>query len=386
MKKRIAILGSTGSIGINVLRVVKELKAQFEVVGLTTHKNLRVLKKQIEDFHPKMVAVQDLSSADRFRLKKKVKFFKGMEGIIKVATDEEVDLVIISIVGASSLLPLIESIKKRKEIALASKEPIVMAGELIRKLCNDYRVKIIPIDSEHSAIFQCLNGRDVKEIRRIILTSSGGPFRLTEKKKMEKIKPEEALHHPRWKMGKKISIDSATLMNKGLEIIEARWLFDFPVENIEVLIHPEAIVHSLVEFIDGNVLALLGITDMRLPIQYALTYPKRYPTNFKFLDLTRVKTLNFEKPDFKKFPCLGLAYEVAYRGKSFPCVLNASDEVCVEAFLNKEIRLTQIPHIISKVIKRHKPIDLEKVEDILSVDRWAREETYKIIKEELKCL
>ncbi|MCM8784273.1 MAG: 1-deoxy-D-xylulose-5-phosphate reductoisomerase [Candidatus Omnitrophica bacterium] len=379
--KRIAILGSTGSVGRSVLEVVRTLRKQFKIVGLTANRNLSLLDKQIKEFKPRMVAVQDLKSANMFGLKGKTKVLKGIEGVVRVATEEEVDLVVVCIAGASALLPLLESIKKSKEIALASKEPIVMAGELINRLCRSHKSRIIPIDSEHSAIFQCLNGRDKNEVRRVILTSSGGPFRLTQRSKLEKIEPKEALKHPRWDMGKKITIDSATLMNKGLEIIEARWLFDLPLEKIDVLIHPQAIVHSLVEFVDGNVLALLGVTDMRLPIQYSLTYPERYPVAFEYLDLVKVKNLTFEKPDFKKFPSLKLAYEVACKGKSFPCVLNASDEVCVEAFLGKKIKLTQIPGMISEVIKKHKPLDLETFEDVMSVDTWARRETQSIIRE-----
>ncbi|MCM8778686.1 MAG: 1-deoxy-D-xylulose-5-phosphate reductoisomerase [Candidatus Omnitrophica bacterium] len=379
--KRIAILGSTGSVGVNVLKVVSALKDKFKVVGLTTYRNLSCLRKQIAEFHPEIVVVQDSASAERFKVKEKIDFFTGMDGLVKLVANGRVDLVVICIAGANSLLPLVESIKRKKEIALASKESMVMAGELLVNLCQEKKVRIIPIDSEHSAIFQCLHGRETDAVRRIILTSSGGPFRLTQRKKLEKIEPSEALKHPCWKMGKKITIDSATLMNKGLEIIEARWLFNFPVEKIEVLIHPEAIVHSLVEFIDGNILALLGITDMRLPIQYALTYPQRFPTKLKYLDLAKVRKLTFEKPDFKKFSALNLAYEVAYKGRSFPCVLNASDEVCVEAFLQNKIRLTQIPLIISRVIKKHKPVNFENVEEVLAVDKWAREETYKIIGE-----
>lgn len=378
--KYIAVLGSTGSVGVNVLKVISEFKDKFKVSGLTTYRNLNLLKKQIAQFNPKMVAIQDLEVAKDFKIKNRIKVFKGIEGLVRVATDREIDMVIVCTMGSSSLLPLIESIKSRKEISLASKEPIIMAGELINRLCQKYQVKLIPIDSEHSAIFQCLNGRDIREVRRIILTSSGGPFRLTKKEDFENIKPEDALKHPCWKMGKKITIDSATLMNKGLEIIEARWLFNLPLEKIEVVIHPEAIVHSLVEFIDGNILALLGITDMRLPIQYALTYPKRYPTSLKFLDLTKVKSLTFEKPDFKKFPSLNLAYEVAYKGKSYPCVLNASDEVCVEAFLQGKIKITQIIPIISEVIKRHRSVSLNTIEDVLKIDNWARGETYKLIR------
>ncbi len=379
--KRIAILGSTGSVGINVLRVIQALRGQFKVVGLTTNTNIGLLHKQIEEFAPKIVAVQDGRSAAQFKtqLSKKINFFSGLEGVIKVAVDREVELVVICIAGGTSLLPLIESIKQRKKIALASKEAVVMAGELVNRLCRRHRVKIIPVDSEHSAIFQCLNGRDIREVKRIILTSSGGPFHLLRREKLEKAGPRDALRHPRWQMGKKISVDSATLMNKGLEVIEARWLFDTPAEKIEVLIHPEAIIHSMVEFVDGNILALLGITDMRLPIQYALTYPRRCQTDLSALDLVSRGKLTFQRPDFEKFPCLRLAYEAAGKGRSFPCVLNAADEVCVDAFLKEKINLPQIPRIISEVMKRHRSIDLDDVESVLSIDRWARNETHKII-------
>lgn len=381
--KRIAILGSTGSVGVNVLKVVRSLKGKFEVFGLTTNTNISLLRKQIEEFKPYLVAINDEKSAARFGkdFPKKREVFSGIEGVIKVAIDPKVDLVVICIAGTPALLPLIESIKNRKQVALANKEAVVMAGELINKLCLKYQVKIIPIDSEHSAIFQCLNGRDINDVRRIILTGSGGPFNLIQKEKLETMGPRQALRHPRWRMGKKITIDSATLMNKGLEIIEAHWLFKIPVEKIEVLIHPEAIIHSLVEFVDGNILGLLGVTDMRLPIQYALTYPQRYPNNFVPLDFAAIGKLTFQKPDLEKFPCLELACEAAYKGKSFPCVLNATDEVCVDAFLEGRIKLTSIPEIIGRVLRLHKPVGLENIEQVLSVDRWARNTVNKIIEE-----
>jgi 1-deoxy-D-xylulose-5-phosphate reductoisomerase len=379
--KRVAILGSTGSVGVNVLQVIRDLKDQFKVVGLTTNTNINLLHKQIEEFNPRVVAVQDGKSASQFKTitPKKMNFFSGLEGIVKVAVNRGVDLVAICMAGGMSLIPLIESIKQRKKIALASKEAIVMAGEMVNRLCCKYGARIIPIDSEHSAIFQCLNGKDIRDVKRTILTSSGGPFHLLKKERLEEMGPRQALKHPRWRMGKKISIDSATLMNKGLEIIEAHWLFNIPVEKIEVLIHPEAIIHSMVEFVDGNILGLLGQTDMRLPIQYALTYPRRYNSSLPSLDFASVRQLTFAQPDSLKFPCLELAYEVAKRGKSFPCVLNAADEVCVEAFLKEKIKLTSIAGIIARVLKLHKPVELKNIEQVFSVDRWARNEVSKII-------
>jgi len=379
--KRIAILGSTGSIGINVLRVIRALPREFRVVGLTANTNITLLKKQIEEFNPRLVAVYDTKAASQFKpdIHKKIKFFSGVEGLLKVATDREVDLVVVAIAGEVAIIPLIESIKKKKEIALASKEAIVMAGELVNRLCRQHKVKIIPIDSEHSAIFQCLNGRNPKDVKRIILTSSGGPFHRVKKEQLRNMGPRQALRHPRWRMGKKITIDSATLMNKGLEIIEAHWLFNMALDKIEVLIHPEAIIHSLVEFVDGNILGLFGPTDMRLPIQYALTYPGRLRSNLAGLDFAAIGKLTFKKPDFEKFPCLGLAYDVASKGKSFPCVLNAADEVCVDAFLENKIKLTQIHEIISRVLRLHKPVQLRDIRQVFSIDGWARDETHKII-------
>ncbi len=379
--KNIAILGSTGSVGVNVLKVIKSLSGEFKVTGLTTNTNTLLLKKQIKEFNPSMVAVngrEDLSLA-KMSPGKGRDVFKGVEGLIKVATAKEVDLVVICISGKASLLPLVEAIKSKKQIALASKEAIVMAGEIINRLCEKNGVKILPIDSEHNAIFQCLNGRDIKGVKRLILTGSGGPFNFMKKNELKRVSPCQALRHPRWNMGKKITIDSATLMNKGLEIIEASWFFGVPVERISVLIHPEAIIHSMVEFIDGNILALMGLADMRLPIQYALTYPKRQKNNLAVLDLAKAGKLTFYQPDLEKFPCLKLAKEAATEGRSFPCVLNAADEVCVEAFLKKKIKFNQIPEIIDRVLEAHKPISLDNIKEVFLTDAWARVKAERII-------
>ncbi|MCX5657045.1 MAG: 1-deoxy-D-xylulose-5-phosphate reductoisomerase [Candidatus Omnitrophica bacterium] len=381
MMKRIAILGSTGSVGVNVLKVIKSLDGEFKVIGLTANTNTCLLKKQIKEFNPSMVAVniQEDLSLTKMSPRRGRGVFKGIEGLIKVATAKEVDLVVICISGKASLLPLIEAIKSRKQIALASKEAIVMAGEIVNRLCEKNRVKIFPIDSEHNAIFQCLNGRDIKGVKRLILTGSGGPFNFMKKNELKSVSPRQALRHPRWDMGKKITIDSATLMNKGLEIIEARWLFGIPVERISVLIHPEAIIHSMVEFIDGNILALMGLADMRLPIQYALTYPKRQKNNLAVLDLVKLGKLTFYQPDLEKFPCLKLAKEAAAESKSFPCVLNAADEVCVEAFLKKRIKFNQIPEIIKRVLEVHKPVSPDNIKEVFLIDAWARAKAEKII-------
>lgn len=379
--KKIAILGSTGSVGVNVLKVIKSLHGEFKVTGLTANINTCLLKKQVEKFNPSMVAVngpEDLSLT-KACMRRGIDIFKDAEGLIKIATAKEVDLVVICISGKASLLPLIEAIRERKQIALASKEAIVMAGEIINKLCEKNKVRILPVDSEHNAIFQCLNGRDIKGVKQIILTGSGGPFNFIKKNELKRVTLSQALRHPRWNMGKKITIDSATLMNKGLEIIEAHWLFGIPVERISVLIHPEAVIHSMVEFIDGNILALMGLADMRLPIQYALTYPERQKNNLAVLDLARLGKLTFYQPDLEKFTCLKLAKEAAGEGKSFPCVLNAADEVCVEAFLNKRIKFNQISEIINRVLEVHKPVSPDNIKEVFLIDTWARAKAEKII-------
>lgn len=376
--KRIAILGSTGSVGVNVLKVISQFPDRFSVAGLTTNTNTARLKRQIERFHPAVIAIRDEDIAHKWRTRK-VKLYTGLDGLVEVATDPRVDLVVIAISGSTGLIPTLEAIKAGKIIALANKESLVMAGEIIMDLARANKVKILPLDSEHSAIFQCLAGRDESELSKIYLTASGGPFRDVSKARLRFVSPQEAISHPKWKMGRKISVDSATLMNKGLEVIEAHLFFDIAVERIEVLIHPEAIVHSFVEFVDGAILAQLGTPDMRLPIQYALTYPERLKSQIPSVDFSKISSLTFSPPDINKFPCLGIAYQVAREGGSFPCVLNAVNEECVVAFLKGKIRLPDIPKILNKVLSKHNKVDQPSLDKILEIDKWAREEAIEAI-------
>ncbi|MCX5715513.1 MAG: 1-deoxy-D-xylulose-5-phosphate reductoisomerase [Candidatus Omnitrophica bacterium] len=358
--KRIAILGSTGSIGVNTLNVIAAHKDEFRVVGLTANTNTALLDRQVKRFKPKIYCAAQEA---------------GVEGLIEVATHPDVDLVVMAIVGSVSLVPLLEAIKAKKQIALASKEALVSGGEVVMKAAAKNRVKIIPVDSEHSAIFQCINGRPRQEIKKIYLTGTGGPLRKVHKRMFNAFSPEEMARHPKWNMGKKISIDSATLMNKGLEVIEAKWLFGVPLASIEVLIHPEAVIHSMVEFIDGTVIAQLAATDMRLPIQYALSYPKRLPLRFGLeLDFKKTNKLTFCQPDSKKFPCFKLAQDAARDGGTFPAVLNASNEETVLSYLDRKISFTAIPRVIEKVLSKHRSKPSPDLGDILEADSWSREE------------
>lgn len=373
--KSVVILGSTGSIGTKTLDVISRLNDKFKVMGLTCDSNAELLLKQIKLFKPEIAAIRDTSkySALKNRLgSSKTKLYSGMEGVIKVAAYNKSDIAVIAISGSLALAPLIASIKLSKKIALANKEALVMAGELVTSLAREKKSQIIPIDSEHSAIFQCLNLTPVKLVRRLIITGSGGPLNNIAKSSLHKIKPKDALNHPKWDMGKKISIDSATLMNKGLEVIEAHWLFGISADNIDVLIHPEAIVHSMVEFVDGSVIAQLGLTDMRLPIQYALTHPDRFNSHNGSLDLTRIKSLTFKNPDFEKFPCLRLAYEALSRGGTSPAVLNGANEELVYAYLKGIINLTDIPMYIARALDSHRVKKNPRLEDIIEADRFGR--------------
>lgn len=378
VKRKIVVLGSTGSVGINTLRVVESLGDRFQIIGLTARKNINLLEKQIKKFHPKIVALADKKSAQELYGRfKSIRILSGQEGVIEVARLKKADLVVSAIVGASGLIPTLEAIKAKKTLALANKEALVMAGEIVMQEIHKRRVGILPVDSEHSAIFQCLKGERKEDVSRIILTASGGPFLNFSLKRLKLVTPQEALKHPAWEMGKKITIDSATLMNKGLEVIEAHHLFGIDIDRIEVVIHREAIVHSLVEFVDGAMLAHLGTPDMRLPIQYALTYPERLPTPLKKLDLTKIRRLTFQKPDTKRFPCLKLAYESARIGGTAPAVLNATNEIAVSLFLKKKIGFMEIPRMIKKVLNRHKPIKNPTLSKILKADAWAREEALR---------
>ncbi len=383
--KNIVILGATGSIGTNTLDIIQRFPDQFQILGLTAKSSDEKLESLIKAFRPKVVALQDevaaMALAQRLS-KTKVEVLSGENGILAVAQLSEADLVISAIVGAAGLLPTLSAIRAKKTVAVANKEPLVMAGEIIKKEAAFNGVSILPIDSEHSAIFQVLNGERHQDIQRIILTASGGPLLRLSNDEKTQISPEVALAHPNWKMGPKISIDSATLMNKGLEIIEAKWLFDLPAGKIDVVIHPESIVHSMVEFIDRSVVAQLGLPDMRTPISYVLHYPERIPLSLPSLDLAEVGTLTFEKPDTKAFPLLTTAYAALEGGGSLPAVLNAANEEAVKAFLDKRIHFGTITKVIQQTLEAHRPNAIKTLDDVLEADRWARIEGKRWIKKD----
>jgi len=372
--KQIAILGSTGSIGQQALQIVRALPNRFQIVGLAAVKNLDLLAKQINEFKPRFVYYQ--SKRAQVRLAKAEYKLLPLEDI---ASHPDVDTVIIATSGKSGLLPTLAAVKAGKNVALANKESLVMAGEIITNEARQNAAQILPIDSEHSAIWQCLRG-ETQPAARIILTASGGPFRHYSAAQLDGVTTEQALKHPSWQMGRKVTIDSATLMNKGLEVIEARWLFDMPFDNIRVLIHPQSIIHSMVEFIDGVVMAQLSYPDMRLPIQYALSYPERLPNpQLPRLDWSNIKDLTFEQPDFDTFPCLKLAIEAGKKGETYPAVLCAADEVAVELFLSQRIKFTDIAKVVEQTLAEHKAITHPTLEEIMAVDTWAREKVRLII-------
>jgi 1-deoxy-D-xylulose-5-phosphate reductoisomerase len=362
--KHIAILGSTGSIGRNCLSVIHNLSDRFSITYLTTNTNIELLQNQIAHFHPRGVVVLDETKAAALQsiVGDSVEVLTGREGLLEIVRRDDVDLVINSIVGFAGLKPTVEAIKHRKHIALANKETLVVAGELIISLVKEYGVNLVPIDSEHSAILQCLVGEDRNSVSRIILTASGGPLLNTPKDAFASITVEQALNHPNWKMGNKITIDSATLINKGLEVIEAHWLFGIPTERIDVVIHPQSIIHSMVEFVDGSIKAQLGVPDMKLPIQYALTYPERCPMRESRVDFPKLQLMTFFAPDLNKFRCLQLAYDAMALGGTAPAVMNAANEIAVQAFLEKKISFNRIPELIEQALAKqtnHVPPDLE---------------------------
>jgi len=377
--KNISILGSTGSIGTQTLDIIKNNINEFKIVGLTTNTNVELLKKQIDDFNPEAVAVMDSEKADLLKKDVDVNVYSGMDGIIKIATLNEVDTVVNSLVGSIGVKPTIEAIKTKKNIALANKETLVTAGSVVMEEVKKNDVNLMPIDSEHSAIFQCINGEEIKDISKITITASGGPFRNYTKEQFGKVTVEDALKHPTWKMGNKITIDSATLMNKGFEIIETHWLYGTSYENIDVVVHPQSIIHSLVEFKDNSVIAQLGNPDMKLPIQYALSYPNRMNLNTKKLNLTEIKNLSFEKPNFELFPCLQYAYDAGKKGGTMPCVLNAANEIAVQSFLENKIKFLDIPRFIKTMMEKHNIINNPSLNEILETDQKIKEETKKII-------
>tara|TARA_Y100001934_G_C12277769_1_gene738287 strand:+ start:218 stop:1372 length:1155 start_codon:yes stop_codon:yes gene_type:complete len=382
LKKKIAILGSTGSIGIQTLDVIRKNKELFTAEILIAGQNSNLLIKQAKTFKPKIVVINDESKylyVKKHLKNQKTKVFAGKKEVINVVKNKSIDTVVSAVVGYSGLEPTISAIKAGKNIALANKETLVVAGELINNLIKKYKVKMYPIDSEHSAIYQCILGEEKNKYEKIILTASGGPFRGFKLSQLEKVTPHEALNHPKWKMGKKISIDSATLMNKGLEVIEAKWLFDIEPSNIEVVIHPEAIVHSMVQFIDGSIKAQLGVPDMKIPIQFALTSPYRIESNFPRLSLNKKLSLNFEKPDLNTFKNLKLAFQAIKEGGNKPCILNAANEVVVDSFLKKKIKFLEMSNIIEECLNKIEYIANLNFEDYVEIDRKTRILTKKLI-------
>jgi len=384
--KKIVILGSTGSIGVNTLNVVRKLGKGYKIIGISAQKNVDLLIKQIIEFRPAIVALGAEKAAQE--LKKRLhrfhplpRIYEGTSGLIEFARNPVSNFLVSALVGAAGLLPTLAAIEAGKDIALANKEILVMAGGLIIKTAKKRGIKILPLDSEHSAIFQCLRAEKIKNVRRLILTASGGPFYKYKKSQLEKVTVEETLHHPTWQMGKKITVDSATLMNKGLEAIEASHLFGIDINRIDVLIHPQATIHSLVELVDGSILAQLAIADMRIPIQFALTYPQRYLSRLQGLKLEKIAHLTFHKPKLKNFPCLGLALKAGRIGGTVPVVLNAADEIAVEAFLKRKIKFTDIPRIIESVMAEHKVNKKPSLKKILEINQWARNRT----REKIRC-
>jgi len=375
--KRIAILGSTGSIGCSSLRVIEAHPEAYQVAALAAGKNMDLLAEQVRKFSPLEVAV--LGDQEAESLKKRIdgghrtRIVSGTEGFIHLATLEDVDTVISAITGAAGLVPTYAAIKAGKNIALANKETMVMAGPLVIEEVRRRGVTLLPVDSEHSAILQCLQGHARDDVRRVILTASGGPFRDCSREEMEKVTPAQALKHPNWNMGPKITVDSATLMNKGLELIEARWLFGLDIHQIHILIHPQSVVHSMVEYRDGSIIAQMGIPDMITPISYALSYPRHMDTTLPALDLEQIGTLRFIKPDFEKFRCLDLALRAAEIGESMPAVLNGANEVAVELFLRGRIGFLQIPSLIEKTMEAHTPFLIDSIEKVMEADAWARQ-------------
>ncbi len=379
--KNVAILGSTGSIGINTLKVIDCFPGRFKVVALTAYKNSSLLEKQIRKYSPRYAAINGQGVLDlQKRLSgKRVKIFDAGSEIAQIAAHKDVDIVVIGIRGSGALLPFLAAVKCAKTVAPANKEALVMAGHIIMKEAKRHGATIIPVDSEQSAIFQCLQAAKPGELKKVYLTASGGPLWRVKKSRFDRMSVADILKHPRWKMGKKITVDSATLMNKGLEIIEAKWLFGLNVKDIDVLIHPEVIVHSMVEFKDGSILAQLGVTDMKLPIQYALTFPRRLETHLKQADFLKLKRLTFEKPDFQRFPSLELCFYVGHSGGTLPAVLNAANEEAVEAFLNERLPFSKIFRTVEKIVSQHKNVRNPKLTDVWQADGWAREEARRMI-------
>jgi 1-deoxy-D-xylulose-5-phosphate reductoisomerase len=381
--KQIVILGSTGSIGTNTLDIVSKFPDDFQITGLTAGTNDEKLEEQVRIFKPQAVALSDQAAAERLKARCrdiKVEIFGGQDGVAQVAGLSRGELVVSAIVGGAGLMPTLAAIRAGKHVALANKEPMVMAGRLMQDEARTHGVDILPVDSEHSAIFQSLQGHRKEDVRRLILTASGGPLWEMPREDMRDVKPERALQHPNWKMGAKITIDSATLMNKGLEVVEARWLFDLPASQIDVLVHRESIVHSLVEYTDGSMIAQLGLPDMRTPISYAMKYPARMALDLPSLDLAAIGKLTFQRPDHDRFPCLQLGYEALRIGGTMPATLNAANEIAVAAYLEEHIAFHDIADVIRGTMEAHSPREVGSVDEALDADRWAREKAGMLIR------
>ena len=379
--KKISLLGSTGSIGTNVLDVIERNPEKFQILGMSAGNNVDLFAKQIRKFKPRVVALFDTKKIPTLKERISdldIEILSGEEGSITVATLPEADVVVSGVMGSAGLLPAIYALKSGKNLALANKETLVIAGELVLREAQKTNSQIIPIDSEHSAIFQVLNGEKKERIKKIILTASGGPFRTFSIDEMETVTVKDALKHPNWDMGAKITIDSSTMMNKGLEYIEAKWLFGINTP-VEIIVHAQSIIHSMIEFVDTSIMAQLGIPDMRVPIAYALSYPDRFECDLPSLDLATMGNLTFEAPNFKQFPCLRLAIDAMEIGKTMPAVLNAANEIAVQAFLEELISYKDIAELIHMVMQNHNPSPLKELQDVLIADRWAREETTKLV-------
>ena len=372
--KRVILLGSSGSIGESTCKVARALPDKMKIVGLGVAKSTERLLEQAKEFGVKALAVSDPQAAEKVKSKLPAgaKFFPGAEGLARMVEETDADMVLVAIVGTAGLAPALAALRSGKDLAVASKEILVLAGSAVMAEAKKRKRQVLPVDSEHNAIFQCLQGANEKEVRKVILTASGGPFRQSRAAELEKVTVAQALKHPTWSMGKKITIDSATMFNKGLEMIEAHWLFGLPMKQVEVVVHPQSIVHSMVEFIDGSVLAQLSVTDMCFPIQYAVTFPERMPSGLPPLDLAKLGSLTFEAPDEKRFPALRLAREAGEAGGTLPGVFNAANEVAVEAFLAEQIPFPRIWGMVDEVMQKHTTLSSPDLEAIIEADRWAR--------------
>ena len=371
--KQISILGSTGSIGVNAINVVRSYPDLYQIKYMSAHSQADLLIEQAREFLPQAVTIGDIQQYDKVKAALPgVEVLKDRTGLLELAGRDDVDTMLNALVGSAGMEPTIRRIEAGADIALSNKESLVMAGDFINSLLKEKNVKLFPVDSEHSAIWQCLAGETADDIKRLIVTGSGGPFRTTPVEAFKDITVDQALKHPNWAMGRKITIDSATMMNKGLEVIEARWLFHLPVEKIDIVVHPQSIIHSMVEFLDGSVKAQLGIPDMKIPIQYALSYPRHLQQDWEQLDLTKIATLTFEAPDLHKFKCIQLAFDALEHGGSTPVVLNVANEQAVYRFLDGEISFTAIPEMITKAIDAHEFIEHPNLDDILALEQWTQ--------------